>query len=286
MTNPFRAVLATAALFLAAAAPATAQQAPTRAITQIAGDLYRFQNNFHFSLFLVTPEGVIATDPINADAATWLKEEIGKRFGTPVRYVVYSHHHADHISGGAVFADTATFVAHANARTAIVAEKRPTAVPTVTFTDRMTLHLGGKRVDLIYPGRSHSDNGIVMLFPDERTVFAVDFISVKRLPFRDLPDSYFPDWIDAIRAVEAIDFDILAPGHGSMGTKQDAADHRRYLEDLHAAVAEATRAGKSVDEMKQSITMSAYRDWGSYADFLPLNIEGMARRVALQRRSN
>jgi hypothetical protein len=66
------AMLAVAAALLAG--PATAQQnPPTRAITEIAPNLYRFQNNFHFSVFLVTDDGVLATDPINADAATWLE---------------------------------------------------------------------------------------------------------------------------------------------------------------------------------------------------------------------
>ena len=51
---------------------AGAQQAPKRSIAKIAGDLYRFQNNFHYSVFLVTPAGVIVTDPIDADAAGWL----------------------------------------------------------------------------------------------------------------------------------------------------------------------------------------------------------------------
>ena len=68
---------------LALSGSAFAQGAAKRSITQIAGDLYRFQNNFHYSVLLVTPEGVIATDPINADAAKWLKAEIAKRFGQP-----------------------------------------------------------------------------------------------------------------------------------------------------------------------------------------------------------
>ena len=87
MTWTNRVARLTAALLLAAiglaAGSASAQQAPKRAITQITGDLYRFQNNFHFSVFLVTPAGVIATDPINADAVAWLKAEIAKRFGQP-----------------------------------------------------------------------------------------------------------------------------------------------------------------------------------------------------------
>jgi glyoxylase-like metal-dependent hydrolase (beta-lactamase superfamily II) len=65
-------------------------------------------------VFLVTPEGIILADPINADFSKWLKGELASRFKVPVRYVVYSHHHWDHDSGGDVFADTARFVGHAN----------------------------------------------------------------------------------------------------------------------------------------------------------------------------
>ena len=86
-------------------------QAPFE-ITEVADNLYRVANNSHRTVFLVTEEGVILADPINTEVATWLKGEIDERFGVPVRYVLYSHHHWDHVSGGAVFADTATFVAH------------------------------------------------------------------------------------------------------------------------------------------------------------------------------
>ncbi len=260
--------------------------AQDRAITQIAGDLYRFQNKFHYSVFLVTPEGVIATDPINAEAAAWLKQEIAARFNTTVKYLVYSHDHADHISGGEVFADDAIVVAHENAKATILGEKRPTAVPDITFSDSLTLALGGKRVDLHYLGRSHSDNMIVMHFPEERALFTVDFISVKRLPYKTLSDAYMPDWIEAIKKVEAMDFDILLPGHGPVGVKADAADHRAYLEDLYNGVLAAARAGQSLEEMKASVTLDKYKDWGQYEAWRPLNIEGMLKQVSLHRRGN
>ena len=154
------------------------QSASKRAITKIAGDLYRFQNNFHYSVFLVTPEGVIVTDPINADAATWLKKEIAARFSKPIKYLILSHDHVDHSGGGEVFADTAIVVAHANAKRTILGEKRPTAAPDITFSDRMDIELGGKRIELVYVGKSHSDNLIVMRFPEERTLFAVDVVTV------------------------------------------------------------------------------------------------------------
>ena len=267
------------------AAPAPAEEAK-RAITNIAGDLYRFQNNFHFSVFLVTPEGIIATDPIDAAAAAWLKAELAARFRVPVKYLVYSHDHRDHIAGGEVFEPEATIVAHEKARATIIGEHRPTAVPDITFSDRMTLTLGGKTVELIYLGPSHSNNMIVMHFPAERAVYTVDFVSVNRLPYMDLNDAYFPEWIDAVKAVEAMDFDILVPGHGPLGTKADASEHRRYLQALYDAVLDGSRNGQSLDEMKKSITLAEFNKMDMYDKWRELNIEGMYRQISLHRREN
>lgn len=257
-----------------------------REIIPIAGDVYRFQNNFHFSILMVTDEGVLVTDPIDADAANWLKSEIKKRFDKPVKYLVYSHDHRDHIAGGEVFADTATVIAHEKTKVAILGEKRPTAVPDVTFNDKLTIELGGKTVNLFYVGRSHSDNMIVVQFPAEKILYAVDFISVKRLPFKNLGDAYFPDWIDAIKFVEGLDFEILSPGHGNMGTKADAVDHRMYLEELYAAVVEGASQGKSLEELQAEIQMENYKDWQQYEAWRTMNIEGIYQRVVLQRRGN
>jgi glyoxylase-like metal-dependent hydrolase (beta-lactamase superfamily II) len=137
-------------------------QQPEREIMRVSADLYRFRNAGHYSVFLVTPAGIIATDPIDADAARWLKAEWAKRFAKPVKYLIYSHDHADHISGGEVFAETAVVIAHERAKDAIVKERRPTAVPDLSFSDRVTVELGGKRVELSYLGRNHSDNSMVM----------------------------------------------------------------------------------------------------------------------------
>ncbi len=257
-----------------------------RSITKISGDLYQFKNNFHNSVFLVTPEGVIATDPINADAAKWLKQELASRFSKTVKYLIYSHDHNDHIAGGEVFADTAIVVAHDNAKRDIVDEKRPTAVPDVTFSDKMTIELGGQRVELTYVGRGHSDNMIVMRFPKERVLFAVDFIPIKTVAWKNLTDAYIPDWMEAIARVEAMDFDVLAPGHGSFGGKADVSAFRGYMQKLHQQVVEAHRAGKSLADMQSSITMSEYKDWGNYEKQIKLNVEGMYNQVVLHRRGN
>jgi len=275
------------ALGLAVVPAARSQQPapPVREITKLAGEVYRFRNNNHYSVFAVTPAGVIATDPINADAARWLKGEIATRFNRPVRYVIYSHDHADHISGGEVFADTAAVVAHANAKAAIIGEKRPTAVPGGTFTDQMTIELGGTVVELVYVGKNHSDNSIVMRFPRERLLFAVDFIPVNSYAFRDFPDAYMPDWIDSLERVEAMDFDVLVPGHGPLGNKASVAMFREYLQDLRDEVTKLAGEGKSVDDAKRLVTLPKYAAWNP-KEWFPLNIEGMYRLVQNQRRPN
>ena len=277
-------VLAVAAL-LATALPA-GSQAPVREISRIAGEVYRFRNNNHYSVFAVTPAGVIATDPIDADAAQWLKDEIRRRFDRPIRYVIYSHDHRDHIAGGQVFADTAIVVAHHRAKETIVAEKRPTAVPQITFTDAMTVELGGTVVELAWVGRNHSDNSIVMRFPKERLLFAVDFIPVESVAFRDFPDAYIEDWIESLRRVEAMDFDVLVPGHGPLGRREHVRMFREYLEDLRGEVLRHAREGRSLDEVKALVTLPKYQGWGGYRQMLPLNVEGMYRHVQMHRRGN
>ncbi len=273
-------------LISAVLAAAASAQDVRREITNISGDLYRFQNNFHYSVFLVTGDGIIATDPINAEAAEWLKAELASRFDQPVRYLIYSHDHADHSSGGEVFADTAIVVAHENAKAVILGEGRPTAVPGVTFRDSMTIELGGKTVELDYVGKNHSDNSIVMTFPGERTLFAVDFIPVRTLAFRDFGDAYIPEWIESLKVVEGMDFDILAPGHGPLGTPADVTAFRGYMEDLRAEVLAHLRAGRTLEETQQAVTLDAYQDWGQYEQWLPLNVAGMYQRLALNRRGN
>ncbi len=124
-------LLALLSLMISLGISSTSLAQPTRSITHITGDLYRGQNNNHFMLLLVTDEGIIMTDPINAGFSTWLKDEIESRFGVPVRYVLYSHHHGDHASGGAIFADTAQFIGHENMLNHLALPPDSTPLPVV-----------------------------------------------------------------------------------------------------------------------------------------------------------
>ena len=253
-------------------ASAWAQQQPRRSIVSVTGNLYRAQNNNHFTAFLVTAEGIILSDTINRDFATWLKSELDDRFGLPVRYVLYSHSDADHASGGEVFADTAEFVGHENMRDGLPAGVHP---PTTFYSDRHMVTLAGRSVEMIYAGPAHSANMSILRFPDENALFVVDFISIKRLPFQNLAGYDLEVWLSEMRTVEAFGADVVIPGHGQVGSTADVVDHRHYVEALRDAVAEGIAAGRSLTELQESITMEDYRDWASFDAWRAPNIEGM-----------
>jgi glyoxylase-like metal-dependent hydrolase (beta-lactamase superfamily II) len=296
----------------AAATSAFAQQKPpARGIVNITGQLYWAQNDNHRTVFLVTPEGIIMSDPINRDFARYLKAEFATRFKQPVRYVLYTHKDWDHASGGVVFADTATFVGHANMRGGVAlpggtpalpadamkmdanrnglierseaggatAERfdlfdfnrdgiltanelirgpvNDVFLPTVTFRDRHTVTLGGKRVIMVPLGIAHTDDSTALYFPDERTVFSADVMQIRRLPQSLAPS--IGSYIDALRTIAALDFDHAATGHAVMGTKKDLLQSLGYLEELSKGVAAGIAAGRSLQDIQKTLMLDAYK---------------------------
>ncbi|MCH7806568.1 MAG: energy transducer TonB [Proteobacteria bacterium] len=270
-------VLVAAALSWASVA--IAQDQPVRSIVNVTGDLYRFRENNHYGVFLVTDEGIILADPISHDNAQWLKGQLAERFGVPVKYVIYSHDHADHTSGGEVFADTATFVAHENAAPKIAASGH-TPVPDITINGTYFLKLGKITVRLrSYWASSHSDNLLAMFFSSENTLFLVDLVGVKRLPYQDLQELDIKGAIQSLVYFNQLSYRKLVPGHGKIGREKDLIDHRDYLINLLLEGLKAKQAGLSLDQAKKSILLEEYKDWEGYDSWRELNIEGIYRII-------
>jgi glyoxylase-like metal-dependent hydrolase (beta-lactamase superfamily II) len=331
MNNALRlAVVVAVGWTLGAVSPASAQSAPEREITNVTGDLYRFREIRHIGMFLVTPDGIIVVDPTNPGLAAWLKDELDRRFGLPVRYVIYSHSHNDHASGGEVFADTATFIGHENMRhnlqkppagapllprerlwdtngngrielseangyaaqafDLLGIDKREgltrsdiwevrfgggaTVAPDIYYSDQMTVELGGKTVELHYFGLGHTDDMSVVLFPDERTIYTVDALTPKRLPFEDLDGCFLPEWLEWLRRVDELDFDIVSPGHEDVGTKADVTEQIDYMRDLIESVQAGIAAGRSKQELVDTISLQKYAHMLEYANWRAANVAG------------
>ncbi len=273
-------VLLVAAMVLLNVSALTAQGQPDYETTEVADNVYIFRYGGSQSMFLVTPEGVIATDPLNAQASGIYLDEIRKITSEPVRYVVYSHHHIDHVSGGAPFKEAgATFVAQRQAKTALLSLDVPgVVIPDLVVDDQAVLTLGGMELELNFVGRNHSDNSLVMRVPDAGIIFAVDFLPVRELPFRNFPDSYLLEYFESIDRVLEMDWDRLIAGHsrqGGIGTKDDIRGLKVYLDELFALVRTANAEGKCFDQAFEEIQLpSVARDW-IRQEFLPGNIERM-----------
>jgi glyoxylase-like metal-dependent hydrolase (beta-lactamase superfamily II) len=273
-----------------AAAPLLAQQ-PNFETTRIADGVHQFRWQGHNAFFVVTDAGVVAVDPISLEAAATYAAEI-KRVapGKPLRAIVYSHHHSDHASGAAVlrraFGGSGPIIAHANAHARLVAQP-DTALPPpdVTFADRLTLHDGTRPVELRFLGRTHSDNMIVAYLPQQKIVFAVDFVNNDRVGYRDLPDWFFPDHFDTLRRLQALDYQRIVFGHGPPGDKAAVDRQVRYYDDLRAAVSAAIARGASEDDAARTVQLPQYQQWGSYAEWFPLNVRGVYRGLSPAKRA-
>jgi glyoxylase-like metal-dependent hydrolase (beta-lactamase superfamily II) len=265
------AALLLAGMFLSTTA---ITQEPIREVSNISGDVYRFRNNGHYSVFAITGAGVVVTDPINSEAAAWLKTEIGKLTDQPITHLVFSHSDGDHASGGSSFGENLEVIAHENA---------PEAIDGVSITqrysERMQFNLGTKSFEMTYLGPGHGTDLAALVIRPENVGFIVDAVAATRLPDRDFPRANVGEWTNQVRTANALDFEILAGGHGPLGVKQDVADGLTYLEELRAAVLNGLEAGKTVDELAQEVTMDKYADWINYDEWRELNVRGMARHL-------
>ena len=269
-----RNIIATATLAFAVAnigLPAMAQEVK-RSITKVSGEVYRFQNNFHYSVFVVTDDGIVFADPINKDAANWVKAEMDKRFGKSVTRLVYSHSHFDHASGGTVFTDTATTIVQENAPTVLDG-----VVPDVRFANRMSFRSGKHTFELTSLGSGHGTDMLAMVIRPENVAYIVDVVSPGRMLFKDLAGIDIDGMIEQIKEIEQLKFEIVIGGHSRLGKMADIVEAREYTEWLRDAVADQLKRGKTVEDIVANLDTSAYKHLLAYDMWRDLNIQGMAR---------
>jgi glyoxylase-like metal-dependent hydrolase (beta-lactamase superfamily II) len=269
---------AAAAVAVGLSSAATAQNRPPIETQKVEGtdNVYVFRNQNHMSMFIVTNAGVIATDPVAYGRPTggedYLKE-IRKITSQPIRFVIYSHHHFDHIAGGKAFKDAgARFIAHRNATARLKALADPhTVIPDESVSDRgRTIRLGGTTLELSYMGETHSDSMLIMRLPKEKIAFLVDWVSAGTFPGRGMTDSKPLQWIAGLKRLQKMDFDRFIPGHpGSggriTGTKKDIVELIDILETTSETVKKEARAGKCWDPAEKELQFPKFEKMPGYA---------------------
>lgn len=250
-------------------------------VKNIGDGIYVFRWWVYRNFFVVTDEGVIVTDPMNPKAAKLLQKEIRKITDKPIKYVLYSHNHHDHISGGSIFkAQGAKFIGHKNISKELGDHPSiVTPVPDITFDKEYTVELGGRKIELKYFGPNHGDSLVVMRIAKEKILFVVDIVTPRRVAFRTMPDFWPDEWIRSLKEIEQMDFDYVISAHGpanqpAIDPRSVVKEQRNYLEDLMAAVkAELDKGTHSPDKLRKIVKLPKYKHWRSYNEWLPMNVE-------------
>jgi cyclase len=258
------------------AASAGAQQPAQGVLRQIIPGHYVYSTTTFNSGVIVTSEGVVVLDALASDAvARTARETIAKTTGQPVRVLVSSTHHNQYSKGNTAYAD-AIRIGHENyrmdllalmQREKISAEEQQARLPAVTFRDHLTLHLGGKEIQILHVGRAHTRGDSIIFVPQDRIVYSSELLFVNQFLF--INDGYGLDWLKALDAVEALGADIFIAGHGPIpadprATREDLRRFRQMLIDVRDAVQREIARGTSEDQAVATLQWPQYAKLQGY----------------------
>ena len=155
------------------------------------------------SAFLTTSDGVVVLDapPTLGNNIQRAIDEIGSANGVSnkVEYLVYSHHHSDHVGAASLFDKNVTRIGHEETRNLLLRDDDPARPPNEeTFQDKRTLEIGGERIDLAFHGPNHSPDNILIHLPDHDTMMLVDICNPGWVPiYRSNLSEDIPGYIEA-----------------------------------------------------------------------------------------
>ena len=239
---------------------------------------------------IVTDEGLIVFDGTcrGAGDPAWLKQELGRLYDVPVKYVILSHDHEDHICDLHVFDDTAVTISHALTRQHIVREGRNTSVPDIVFDQEMEIHLGGKKIVLYYFGPTHTNNLIQVHFPEEGVLMAPDIARAERsLAMPDFRDSDIDNLIETLGVLAKLDdVEIVIPGHWGVTNQESFLEYRDYVIALKDRVLKEMIAGATIEQILERVTMEDFSDYGNIDIWLRPNIISMWDKMYRYREPN
>jgi glyoxylase-like metal-dependent hydrolase (beta-lactamase superfamily II) len=198
----------------------------------------------------VTPAGVILIDDKYPENLSEVLEQIRSVTPLPIRYMLNSHHHGDHVSGNANFrAMGIDVIGHRNIRENFLKIKQP-GEPNIVFADYGAVYLGGVEVQLLYFGRGHTSGDTVTYFPDLKTIHMGDLV-IDGMPVIDYNGGGSAiEFIKTIDAMLKLDFDTAIPGHGHIMTKPEVQAYRTRFETMNQRMRELVKKGVPKEQLK------------------------------------
>lgn len=206
---------------------------------QVSGPVYAFETGFTRSLVLRTSQGVAIIDTFNETHAGAMKGAIERQFpGEPIRWIIFSHNHLDHIRGSTLFAG-AEVIGHADVNQLVSdwpEAGEGVAQVTRTMSGDQTLMLGDVEVQALYMPFSHSHTLYGFLVPSAGVVYAPDMMFVQTVPPFDFPDFYYPGYIRALDRLIALNVEHYVPSHAWRGDRDDLIAYRDMTVEFQSTV--------------------------------------------------
>jgi glyoxylase-like metal-dependent hydrolase (beta-lactamase superfamily II) len=256
-----RLSLATLLCFALLGAYAYAQFGQTAAkldLIKVRDDMFVIHNDFvpGNTTALITNEGVVLVDDKFEIDHENIMAQLRKVTSQPVKYVINTHYHGDHSGGNAKLqALGAQVVTSEAARARMVGGKMP-GLPNITTENRLRLYVGGKRIEVHFFGRAHTDGDIVVLFPDHRVVSMGDMFTVGNST-PQLVDyaggGSAAEWTKTVDGVLGLQFDTAVPGHGPVATRAELQKFRESTVSLRTRVTDMVRKKASRAEIEKML---------------------------------
>ncbi|MGD8325149.1 MAG: MBL fold metallo-hydrolase, partial [Gammaproteobacteria bacterium] len=191
----------------------------------------------------VTPDGLILVDDKFPNHVEGILANVRSVSELPIRYVLNTHHHGDHVSGNVIVRQMGIdVIGHKNVRANFLRIEQP-GEPNIVFDNEASVFLGGVEVRMLYLGAGHTNGDTVAYFPDLKVVHAGDLI-IDGMPVIDY--SAGGSAVEFVRTIEAlleIDFDILIPGHGRLMNRNEVVAYKARFEEMNRRMRELASAG-------------------------------------------
>ena len=225
-------------------------------LEDLGNNVYRYVAGNYRALVLNTADGVVLVDPLNQDAAQWLKNTVKTRFNKPV-----------------------VFISHEDARANLVRTQAETTIPSNVFSDSFTLYAGEKQINLEYLGPNNGYGNVAVRVQPDNLLMVVDWITLGRLPYKNLMGYDIEGMITSTETILREPFDQFVGGHADTGNYEDVENYHEYLVTLHQTVLDSILAGKSLSEIQKTDALSAWSDLKMYDEWVGLNIEGVYNQL-------
>ena len=250
--------------------------------TKLSDHIYMLEGSGGNIGVSVGNDGVFIIDTQFAPLTPKILSAIKKISDQPVKIVANTHHHGDHTGGNENLGDMgATIIAHENVRKRLLENSATSAIPVITFNDKLNIQMNNEQVAIFHVENAHTDGDAMLYFTESNVLHTGDTYFNARYPYIDINSGgSINGYINAVKSgLMVVDNDTkIIPGHGNLSNKSEYLTFLNMLETVKAAVLREIENGKTEDEVSANTSLTKTYDNLGYGDHF-INSEKMRRTV-------